>query len=114
MEGRDPVATVRRVERKTDLTVEVIKQQIALSTVVIGAVAAFKATEALKGGLRGPLVALAFTVLFGVVALMCIAGSMRSQDDPTLARHVCWFGMLQNAAFLVGVIWIVIAVGFQL
>lgn len=107
---------MEREEKRLDIALEAIKQQITLATAIIGASLAF--SNQLKGASQGRIWALlpfafaplGLSVIAGVLTLMGIAYNLGHAGDPLASPGVRLLGVLQNAAFLLAVVlmvWIV-------
>ena len=105
-----------RAEKRLDLAVEAIKQQITLATGILGATLAFsnQVTGIRQGHVWGLLpyafTPLAVSIICGVVALMGIAFHLRGEKDPLSQSNVRWAGMLQNVSFLIAVVAMVVVI----
>lgn len=108
----------KRQEKRLDLAVESVKQQITLATAVIGASLAFSGQ--LKGVSQGKVwdllpiafAPLAFSIVCGVLLLMSISFYLGTEADPLQQSTVRKLGVAQNAAFILSVILMVIVITY--
>jgi hypothetical protein len=109
---------MNREEKRLDLAVEAVKQQITLATAIIGASLAF--SSQLSGVKQGKIwdllpfafAPLALSIICGVLALMSIAFHLSKDGDPLNKRGVRQLGMVQNLGFLLSVIIMVFIVAY--
>lgn len=104
-------------EKAVDTASESIKQQITIASAVIGGTVAFAsslneaAVVPIWRQLPWALIPLVLAVAFGVAALQCLAFELKAENPtPLSASMVRCFGVLQNIAFVVGFIALVIIV----
>ena len=108
----------KREEKRLDLAVESVKQQITLATAIIGASLAFSGqlTEVKKGKIWALLpfafAPLALSIICGVLLLMSISFYLGTEQDPLQQNLVKRLGMVQNAAFILSVILMVIVIAY--
>jgi hypothetical protein len=106
-----------REEKRLEVALDVIRQQIALATAIIGAVVAFADPIAKAGDgklwrmLPWALTPLVVSIVLGVIALMGIGFHLKRPGDPLAKRGVRLSGMVQNVSFLVAMILLVTIVG---
>jgi hypothetical protein len=99
-----------RAEKRLDIALEAVKQQIGLATAIIGVTLAFsdQLTDARQGQvwklLPYAVAPLAVSVVCGVFTLMSIAYHLRGQADPLGHRDVRISGVSQNITFLFAVV----------
>lgn len=109
---------MNREEKRLDLAVEAVKQQITLATAIIGASLAF--SSQLSGARQGRIwnllpiafAPLAVSIVCGVLALMSIAFYLSKQGDPLEKRSVRQLGVVQNLGFLLAIVLMVFIVSF--
>lgn len=98
--------------KMVDISIEAIKQQITLATVIIGALLTFveKINAADRQNLPFALVPLALTIVFGIVALQSIAYHIEDSSGPFNKPTVRFAGIAQNISFIVAVVGMVIII----
>jgi hypothetical protein len=107
-----------KLEKRTDLAIESVKQQITLATAIIGASIAF--SDQLSGARGGKiwsllpfvLTPLAISIVCGVLLLMSISFYLGTDDDPLTQKPVRGLGMAQNAAFILSIVLMVGAIAY--
>jgi hypothetical protein len=109
----------KREEKRLDIAVESVKQQITLATAIIGASLAFSGqlTEVKKGKIWA-LLPLAFTplalsIICGILLLMSISFYLGTDQDPLQQKLVRRLGILQNATFIISIILMVIVIAWS-
>jgi hypothetical protein len=102
-----------RIEKGLDLTTEVVKQQITLSSVILGAGLAFAdKVQVPPRDLAFGLAPFFIAIIFGVLALMAISFHLsKDQSNPIASSKVQWFGVLQNVFFVFGILALLILIG---
>ena len=109
---------MNREEKRLDIAIEAVKQQITLATAIIGASLAF--SNQLSGAKQGKiwnLLPIAFapltvSIICGVLALMSISYYLNKEGDPLSQKGVQKLGIFQNAAFLISIVLMVLIVGY--
>ena len=108
-----------RAEKRLDIALEAIKQQITLATGILGATLAFshQLTEARQGRvwklLPYAFTPLAVSIICGVFALMSISYHLRENHDPLTQSNVRVAGVLQNVTFLIAIVAMVIVIAIS-
>src|SRR5574341_23256 len=105
-----------REEKRLDIALEAIKQQITLATGILGATLAF--SNQLKDARQGRMwkllpyafTPLAVSIICGVFALMSISYHLRKEDDPLAQGNVRAAGVLQNTTFLIAIVAMVVII----
>lgn len=90
------------VEKRVDIAVEAVKQQITLATAILAALLALseKIKPSIVSQLWLALVPLSFSILMGVLALLSISFYMAPSTDPFRQTGVRILGSLQCLSFL--------------
>lgn len=105
-----------RAEKRLEITLEAVKQQITLAAGIIGATLAFsgQVTGARQGRIWDLLpyafAPLALSIISGVLALMSIAYHLRGQKDPLAQSGVRLSGIVQNLAFLIAIVAMILVI----
>ena len=102
--------TTSMKEKVLELAVEAVKQQIALATVIIGALLAFveKINSSAASDLPWVLVPLALTAILGVIILQAMSWYADDATGPLDKPLVRILGIGQNLAFVIAVIAMVV------
>ena len=93
------------VEKRVDIAVEAVKQQITLATAILAALLAFseKVKPAIVGQLWLALAPLSLSILTGVLVLLSISFYMTPSTDPFRQVGVRVLGSVQCLSFLASV-----------
>jgi len=108
-----------RAEKRLDIALEAIKQQITLATGILGATLAFshQLTEARQGHvwklLPYAFAPLAVSIICGVFALMSISYHLKKNDDPLAQSNVRLAGIFQNITFLIAIVGMVVVIAIS-
>ena len=105
-----------RLEKRLEIAVEAVTQQITLATGIIGATLAF--SDQVTGARQGKVwellpyafAPLAFSIICGVLSLMAIAFHLRASPDPLSETGVRLSGALQNLMFVIAIVGMVFVI----
>lgn len=94
-----------REAKRTDITIEAVKQQITLASAIIGAIVALaNKHDPIWQVLPYALAPFALSVIGGIFALLTIPFALYGEGDPFAAREVRVAGVLQAVLFCVGIV----------
>ena len=92
-------------EKRTDIAVEAVKQQITISAAVIAFVATLAGSDtALRNNIEWVIVPFLISICSGVFALLSISWGLYSDDDTFSLGMVRLFGTLQAMVFIIGLV----------
>jgi len=103
-------------EKAVETALEAIKQQITLSSAVVGGTVAFASSlkeasvQSIWEQLPWALVPFAIAIVFGVIALQSISFELKEGRLPFGSRIVRVSGIIQNLSFLWGFVALVVIV----
>lgn len=107
---------MNRPEKRLEIALEAIKQQITLATGILGVTLAFsdQVTGARQGRVWSLLpyafAPLAVSIICGVYSLMSISYHLRGEKDPLVQGGVRVAGILQNVTFLIAIVAMVVVI----
>ncbi len=92
-----------REEKRFDIAMEAVKQQIALASVIITVLSALLVSKEATFQISASFFLFLACILSGVVLLMTIPYVLYSKDDPFGSTSVRVLGAVQSLLFFIGI-----------